>query len=987
MSTISAQLRNFKEPDRDEQSLLFFAIPPSHVKGVGVVQNNPEDDHYKMEINAVLSLASDGAEDPYAGKLHLFPPYLAFASLDRKSVRFTIPLCTVRRVERLNARPGVYALSLLLWHGMKIVVQLTSLRPAADQFCALLSMALKAELQAGKMKAVRPFSKTCYSENLVLDSSPVADKEREDGSLIDGGEKAREGDAPAFHGGLGLKFKFPGDPKKLREASKTKLWTTYFKAHGRHLTLLRYPQATRFVQVGLPNRLRGEMWETLSGSIYLRFANPGRYEQILEENKGRINISTEDIEKDLHRSLPEYAAYQSEEGIGALRRVLQAYSFNNPETGYCQAMNILVAAILIYMSEEQAFWLLQVVCDRLLPGYYSTSMQGTLLDQRVFESLVTRCLPIIHDHFQAVDVQLSVASLPWFLSLYINSMPMIFAFRIVDCFFCMGPKVLFQVGLAILKINGEKLLQIQDDGQFIQLMRDYFNSLGDSAHPNSSDPRARAITKFQELLLISFREFAVITEETIFSERRHFRNEVISSLESFSKRSAIRNLKTPERFSKEQTGFIYDALFKAVWIEPPPAPVPASVSLVTTKDAVEERPETRIELNTFKVFLSEIATWARDEKIVMNGFQQRVDREVADHELMDRLFFFWDYSCRGALSFQDLVTGLDGIVFGDLMDNIEWFFNLHDKNKDGFLTKDEVLTVSESLLFIFRYEIGDVYLGAVSRFMSNAFEYGDALLPRPEGADEEDSPSPQIESNQPYLSLATFRMVLLADEVLESFFETDLPASFRLEPVPLMELPPTNNNFLGGLWSNITSDSNVKLFHKLSDEVGKTIGRHQIIYRPSIGRYTSIEDTRPRESLLTTAMRHSPSKSSLRSSSTAAESTSRLTAETKSHSSSGSSATAVASTMDADKSPSYPSSPAGLDPLAQATNAAHALMERTPFAIDDAGDDDDDDDDDDEEPEQDDVLDEVDAFLEAHDTGVTDADREVAKDLRAAEPL
>jgi Ca2+-binding EF-hand superfamily protein len=32
------------------------------------------------------------------------------------------------------------------------------------------------------------------------------------------------------------------------------------------------------------------------------------------------------------------------------------------------------------------------------------------------------------------------------------------------------------------------------------------------------------------------------------------------------------------------------------------------------------------------------------------------------------------------------------------MDNIEWFFNLHDKNKDGSLTKDEVLTVSESLL-------------------------------------------------------------------------------------------------------------------------------------------------------------------------------------------------------------------------------------------------------------------------------------------------
>lgn len=42
--------------------------------------------------------------------------------------------------------------------------------------------------------------------------------------------------------------------------------------------------------------------------------------------------------------------------------------------------------------------------------------------------------------------------------------------------------------------------------------------------------------------------------------------------------------------------------------------------------------------------------------------------------------------------------GLDGVMFNDLMENIEWFFNLHDKNKDGFLTKDEVLTLSETFL-------------------------------------------------------------------------------------------------------------------------------------------------------------------------------------------------------------------------------------------------------------------------------------------------
>ena len=44
------------------------------------------------------------------------------------------------------------------------------------------------------------------------------------------------------------------------------------------------------------------------------------------------------------------------------------------------------------------------------------------------------------------------------------------------------------------------------------------------------------------------------------------------------------------------------------------------------------------------------------------------------------------------------MDGLDGVMFNDLMENIEWFFNLHDKDKDGSLTKDELLKVSESLL-------------------------------------------------------------------------------------------------------------------------------------------------------------------------------------------------------------------------------------------------------------------------------------------------
>ena len=71
-------------------------------------------------------------------------------------------------------------------------------------------------------------------------------------------------------------------------------------------------------------------------------------------------------------------------------------------------------------------------------------------------------------------------------------------------------------------------------------------------------------------------------------------------------------------------------------------------------------------------------------------------------------------------------------------------------------------------------------------------------------------------------------MVVLADEILESFFETDFSATFRLEPVPLQEIPNTNTGLLGGLWHNIANDDNRRIFNRFTDEIGKTIGKHQV---------------------------------------------------------------------------------------------------------------------------------------------------------------
>lgn len=92
------------------------------------------------------------------------------------------------------------------------------------------------------------------------------------------------------------------------------------------------------------------MWELSSGSFFLRLQNPNQYTETLQKFSGRESLAIDEIEKDLNRSLPEYPGFQSEEGIGRLRRVLTAYSWTNEEVGYCQAMNIVVAALLMYVS-------------------------------------------------------------------------------------------------------------------------------------------------------------------------------------------------------------------------------------------------------------------------------------------------------------------------------------------------------------------------------------------------------------------------------------------------------------------------------------------------------------------------------------------------------------------------------------------------------------------------------------------------------------
>lgn len=71
----------------------------------------------------------------------------------------------------------------------------------------------------------------------------------------------------------------------------------------------------------------------ITGALNEKAMNPDLYRSLVEQALGKSCQANEEIERDLHRSLPEHPAFQSDTGISALRRVLSAYAWRNPQIG------------------------------------------------------------------------------------------------------------------------------------------------------------------------------------------------------------------------------------------------------------------------------------------------------------------------------------------------------------------------------------------------------------------------------------------------------------------------------------------------------------------------------------------------------------------------------------------------------------------------------------------------------------------------------
>ncbi|PYH49532.1 TBC domain-containing protein [Aspergillus saccharolyticus JOP 1030-1] len=248
---------------------------------------------------------------------------------------------------------------------------------------------------------------------------------------------------------------------------------------------------------GIPVALRAKIWSECSGASSMRV--PGYYGDLVRGIGGTDPDPSvvSQIEMDINRTLTDNVFFRKGPGVEKLKEVLLAYSRRNPEVGYCQGMNLIAASLLLVTpTAEDTFWLLASMIEVILPEhYYDHGLLASRADQVVLRRYISEVLPKLSAHLESLNVELEALTFQWFLSVFTDCLSAEALYRVWDVVLCLnvtssftptnasastvrdsndanstnatnvsssgnggGSTFLFQVALALLKLNEQQLL-------------------------------------------------------------------------------------------------------------------------------------------------------------------------------------------------------------------------------------------------------------------------------------------------------------------------------------------------------------------------------------------------------------------------------------------------------------------------------------------------------------------------------------------------
>jgi len=248
--------------------------------------------------------------------------------------------------------------------------------------------------------------------------------------------------------------------------------------------ILDYSDFFLFYYLGLPSFCRGTIWRLLIGNpcgltetLYESFS-----QQVEEENFNTFDIQYhEDINsifnieyninqmitdiiktKDLFLSELVKLKIDQEQIMKESYRILRVFFLMRNDIVYKKSIvSLIFVFLMVEENEYNAFCnVYNLICHSYILKFYIGDEDFIKKNTDFFSSLVKKYLPKIHEHFTNLEISHELYFIPWVTEVFSSSLSYKLLLRVLDLYLINGEYVIFQIGLSILSVQEDDLLDL-----------------------------------------------------------------------------------------------------------------------------------------------------------------------------------------------------------------------------------------------------------------------------------------------------------------------------------------------------------------------------------------------------------------------------------------------------------------------------------------------------------------------------------------------